>query len=256
MIDARKREDYSSDNDDELPELNSDGGDDDNQGDIVEPEVTMSYMQVMLEQQRKPVAILFQIAEMKPATWTTKSKDKFEITHPTHYHGGACELKTFPGCFHSKFWTLNHLIPGGDTDKVQYTLNHLGSPVNHPDHTQWKTSMTDLVSWCLDLCTNDHTYLHDHDLFVTRIQKQYGDKDQMQNSSTWVSHIKMQGYHNSDKNTPVYANRLLRNWREAGWDEEQHKVMLQDMIWAGLKPYLHPNSRAITKARGRFETIK
>jgi hypothetical protein len=65
----------------------------------------------------------------------------------------------------------------------------------------------------------------------------------------------MQGYHNSDENIRAYANRLRRNWREAGWDEEQHKIMLYDMIWAGLKPYLHPKLRPFTKANGRFDSI-
>jgi hypothetical protein len=65
----------------------------------------------------------------------------------------------------------------------------------------------------------------------------------------------MQGYHNSDENIRAYANRLRRNWREAGWDEEQHNIMLYDMIWAGLKPYLHPNLRPLTKANGRFDSI-
>jgi hypothetical protein len=31
--------------------------------------------------------------------------------------------------------------------------------------------------------------------------------------------------------------------------------MLYDMIWAGLKPYLHPKLRPCTKANGRFNSI-
>jgi len=65
----------------------------------------------------------------------------------------------------------------------------------------------------------------------------------------------MQGYHNSDENIRAYANRLRRNWREAGWDEEQYKIMLYDMIWAGLKPYLNPKLRPFTKANSRFDSI-
>jgi len=44
-----------------------------------------------------------------------------------------------------------------------------------------------------------------------------------------------QGYHNSDENMRAYPNGVRRNWREAGWDEEEHKIMLYDMIWAGLQ---------------------
>jgi len=65
----------------------------------------------------------------------------------------------------------------------------------------------------------------------------------------------IQGHHNSDGNIPAYVYRLRRNRREAGWDEEQHKIMLYDMIWAGLKPYLHPKLRPFTKANGRFDSI-
>ena len=144
----------------------------------------MAYMRDMLEQQRKLVVILFQNAEMKPPPSSARSKDKFEITHPKHYYEGPGELETFLGTLRSNFRTHNHLFPGVDTDKVQYALNHLRSWVNHPDHTQRKTSMTDPVTWGHDLLADDHTCLHDYDLFVTEIRKQYGDKDLKQNSST------------------------------------------------------------------------
>jgi hypothetical protein len=254
-INGNEREDYDSDDDDNEPEPTNHGDDDDDRGDTVESEVTMADMRDMLEQQRKLVAILFQNAEMKPPTSRAKSKDKFEITHPKRFCGGPRELETFLGTLRSNFRTHNHLFPGGDTDKVQYALDHLGSWVNHPDHTQRKKNMTDIVSWGHDLLAYDHTWLYDYDLFVTEIRKHYGDKDRKQNSSTRASHKIMQGYHNSDENIRVYPNRLQRNWREAGWDEEQHKIILYDMIWAGLKPYLHPKLRPFTKANGRFDWI-
>ena len=135
-IDGGEREDYDSDDDDDEPEPTNHGDDDDDRRGTVESEVTMADMRDMLEQQRKLVAILFQNAEMKPPTPRAKSKDKFEITHPKRYCGGPRELETFLGTLRSNFRTHNHLFPGGDTDKVQYALDHLGSWVNHRDHTQ------------------------------------------------------------------------------------------------------------------------
>jgi hypothetical protein len=115
--------------------------------------------------------------------------------------------------------------------------------------------MTDPVTWGHHLLADDHTCLPDFDVFVTEIRKQYGDNDRMQNSCTRAYHKMMQGYHSSDQNIRAYTNRLRRNWREAGWDEEQHKIILDHMIWAGLKPYLHPKLRPFTKAKGRFDSI-
>jgi hypothetical protein len=93
-------------------------------------------MRDMLEQQRKLIAIHFQNAELKPPTARTKLKDQFEITHPKRYCGGPHELETFLGTLRSNFRAHNHLFPGGDTDKVQYALDHRENCVNHPDNTQ------------------------------------------------------------------------------------------------------------------------
>jgi hypothetical protein len=168
----------------------------------------MADMQDMVEPQWKLLAILLQNAERKPPRSRAKSKNKFEITQPKLYCGGPPELKTFLGTLRSNFRTHNHLFPGGDTDKVHYALDHLGSWVNHLDHTQRKMSMTDPVTWGDDLLADDHTCLHDHDLFLTEIWKQYGDNERKQNSSTRVYHKMMQGYHNPDENKRAYANRL------------------------------------------------
>jgi len=154
-------------------------------GDTVRSEVTMADMQDMLEQQRMLVELLFQNADMKPNDPESPNpKDKFKVTHPKRYCGGAQELETFLSALPLNFRTHNHLFPGGDTDKVQYALYHLGSWVNHPDHTLQETNMTDRVTWGHDLLADNHPSLHELDLFITEIQKQYGDKDQRQNSST------------------------------------------------------------------------
>jgi len=200
-------------------------------GDTLRSEVTMADTRDMLKQQRKLVELLFQNAEMKSQDPTSSNgKDKLKVTHPKCYCGGARELETFLGSLRSNFRTHNHLFPGGETDKVQYALDHLGSWANHVDHTLQKTTMTDPLTWGHDPLADDHPCLHDLDLFITEIQKQYGDKDRRQNSSTQAYHEMMQGYHNPDENVRAYANRLRRNWRESGWDEEHHKIKLYDMV--------------------------
>jgi hypothetical protein len=115
--------------------------------------------------------------------------------------------------------------------------------------------MTDQVTWGHDLLADDHQCLHDLDLFITEMRKQYGDKDRRQYSSPRAYHEMMKGYHNPDENVCAYANRLRRNWRESACDEEAHKIMHYDMIWARLKPYLWPKLRPFTKRNGRFDSI-
>jgi len=63
----------------------------------------------------------------------------------------------------------------------------------------------------------------------------------------------MQGDHNSDENICAYANLLRRNRREAVWDEEQHNIILHDLIWAGVKLVLAPgpgNTAAVWVSTG------
>jgi len=226
-------------------------------GDTVRSEVTIADMRDMLEQQQKLVELLFQNTKMKPKNPESPNpKDKFKVTHHKRYGRGVWELKTFLGSLCWNFQTHNHLFPGGDTDKVLYTVDHLGSWVNHPDHTLQKVNMTDPETWGHDLLTDNHPCLHDLDLFITEIRMQLDDKDPRQNSSTRAYHKMMQGYHNPDENVRVYANRLRRNWRESGWDEEHHKIMLYDMIWAGLKPYLWLKLMPFTKTNGRFDSME
>jgi len=182
-------------------------------------------------------------------------KEKFKVIHHKRYCGGARELERFLGSFRSNFRTHNHLFPGGDTDKVQYALDYLGSWVNHPDHTLQQTNMTDPVTCGHDLLADHYLCLQDLDLFITELLKPYGDEDRRVNSTTRAHHEIMQGYHNPDENVRTYANRLRRNWSESGWDEEHQKTMLSDMIGAGLKPYLWPELRPYTKTNGRFNSI-
>jgi len=131
----------------------------------------MADMADMLEQQRKHLAILFQNAEMKPPPSSAKSKETFEITHPKRNCGGRSTFETFLGTRCSNFQTHNRLFPGEDTDKGQYALDHLGRWVNHPDHTQRMTKITDLVTWGHKLLADDHTCLHDYDLSGMEIWK-------------------------------------------------------------------------------------
>jgi len=65
----------------------------------------------------------------------------------------------------------------------------------------------------------------------------------------------MQGYQNPDDNVRAYADGHRRNSKESGLDEEHHKIMLYDMIWAGLKPYLWLKLRPITKVNGILDSI-
>jgi hypothetical protein len=166
-------------------------------------------MRDMLEQLRKLVESLFQNAEMKSKDpMSSNAKDKFKVTDPKHYCRGARQLEAFLARFCLNFRTHNHLFPGGDTDHVQCTLNYLPSWANYADHALETMTMTDPVTWGYNLLANDHPCLHVVHLFITEIQKQYGDKDRRQNSSLELSQEMMAGYHNPDKTVCAYANRL------------------------------------------------
>jgi len=96
----------------------------------------MADMRDMLKQQRKLVELLFQNTEMKFKDPTSlNTKDKFKVSHPKHYCGGAQELETFRGSLRLNIRTHNHLVPGSNRDQVQYALDRLGSWADHPDHT-------------------------------------------------------------------------------------------------------------------------
>jgi hypothetical protein len=115
--------------------------------------------------------------------------------------------------------------------------------------------MIDPSTWGQDLLPNDSPCLHDFDLFVSEIQKMYGDKARKLNAGTSLYLEFCQGHHDPDESVQDYANRLRRNLREAGWDEEQRKLSGYDMIWAGLKPELHPKVRPFTNEDRMFDSM-
>jgi len=220
----------------------------------------------MMEQQRKLVnTVMQQNAELmevnrelrrgsvRPESTTTK--EKFKMTQPKRFCGGAQELEIFIGALRSNFRTHSYLFPNGDSDKVQYALDHLGSWANHSDQSQQKTSMTDPVSWGQDLRNQENPCLEDFDLFTTELRTMYGDKERELNAATRAYHEFPQGYHDPKESVRAYANRLRTNWREAGWDEQIHHKMLYGMIWSGLKEYLQPKIKPFTDEIGRLNTI-
>jgi hypothetical protein len=121
-----------------------------------------------VERQERMIKFLFQQnTELLSRRESTSKNDKFDMTNPRRYCGGARELDTFLGSLRSNFRTHSHLFSDGDTDKVQYALDHLGSWSNHRDYTLHKPSMIDPITWGQDLLTNDSPCLHDFDLFVS-----------------------------------------------------------------------------------------
>lgn len=166
--------------------------------------------------------MFFHNAEIYPPTSCTKSELQFKITHQKRHCGDPRKLETFFSTLCSNFRTHNHHFPGGDTDKVQYALDHHGSWVDHPDHTKQMTSMTDTDFWGHDLLANDDRCLSGYDLFITEIWKQYGAKDCKQNSSTWVHHEMMEGFYNSDDNIiarfSVAELRIKLHFRPGSWN--------------------------------------
>jgi len=85
--------------------------------------------------------------------------------------------------------------------------------------------MIDPITWGQDLLINDSPCHYDFDLFVSKIQKVYGDKHCKLNAGTRLYLQSRQGHHDPDESVLGYTNRLQCNWREAGWDEEQQKLL-------------------------------
>jgi len=96
-------------------------------------------------------------------------------------------------------WTHNHLFPD-DTDKVQYALDHLSSLAYHTDRDMQKTTMIDPITWGQDLQKNNSPCLNNLDLFITEIQKMYGDKDRRLNLARKSFYNFPQGYYKADEN--------------------------------------------------------
>lgn len=101
-VDSRP-EDYSSDDDNEVPKQTNHRGDGDDPGDTMEFEDTMANMQDMLKQWRKFIGILFQNVEIKLPLSSGKSKDKFKIIHQQRYPGGPCQLGAYLSDLRSNF---------------------------------------------------------------------------------------------------------------------------------------------------------
>jgi len=186
---------------------------------------------------------------------STTMRETFKMTQPKQFCGGAWAREIFIGALGSNIRTYSHLFPNGDSDKVQYALDHLGSWANHSDQSQQKTSMTDPVSRAQDLRNQENLRLEDFDLFTTELRKMYGDKELELNAATRAYHEFPQGYHDPKEGVRAYANRLRRNWREADWDQQIHHKMLYGMVWSGLKEYLVPKIKPFTDESGRFNTI-
>jgi hypothetical protein len=83
----------------------------------------------------------------------------------------------------------------------------------------------------------------------------YGDKDRKLNAGTRLYLECRQGHLDPDESIRAYANRLRQNGREAGWDEEQQKLSCYHMIWAGLKPELHPKVKPFTNEDGMVDSM-
>jgi hypothetical protein len=136
------------------------------------------------------------------------------MAQPKRYCRGAQELETYLGSLQWNFWTHKHLFHD-NTYKVQYALDHIGSWTYHSDCDMQKTTMIDPTIWGQDLPQNNSSCLHHFDFFVRETQTIYGDKE-------WTLYVVRksfydfpQAYYNANENVRAYANRLLRNWREA-----------------------------------------
>jgi len=209
-----------------------------------------------MERQERMIEFLFkQNTELLSRRESTSKNDKFDMTNPRRYCGGPRELDTFLGSLRSNFRTHSHLVSDGDTDKVQYALDHLGSWSNHRNYTLHKTSMIDPITWSQDLLNTNSQCLYNFDLFVSEIRKMYSDKDRKLNAGTRLYLEFRQGHYHPDESVRAYVNRLRQNWREAGWDKEQQKLSCYHMIWAGLKPELHPKVKPFTNEDEMIDSI-
>jgi len=122
--------DYDDEEEEELDYTNQgkEQAADTDHGDTIQSEVSMANMWDMLEEQRKLVESHFQNTETKLKDPTSsKPMDKVKVTYTECYCGGVRQLETFLGSLRWIIWSHNHRFPGGDTDKVQYALDYLGS---------------------------------------------------------------------------------------------------------------------------------
>jgi len=175
----------------------------------------------MVEQQQKMIYFLFQ-QNTELLEWcrlsTSDSKNKFRMTQPKWYCGGAGELVAYLGSLRSNFRTHNHLFHD-DTGKIQYAKDHIRLWVYYSNRDMQKTTMLDPITWGQNLQKDNSTCLHDFDGFVGEMKKISCDKDRTLHMVTNSFYDLLQGFNNPNKNARAYANWLLRNWRGAEWDE-------------------------------------
>jgi len=181
-------------------------------------------------------------------------KNKFKMAQSKRYCGGAQDLETYLGSLWSNFQTHKHLLDD-NTDKVQYSLDHLGSWAYHTNRDMQKTTMINPITKGQVLQKNNSTCLHNFDHFIGEIQKMYSDKDHILNLARKSYYDFAKGYYNANENVRAYANRLWRNWREAEWDEVQFQQLLYNMVWAGLKADFLPKLKPFPKVKGKFNSI-
>jgi hypothetical protein len=82
--------------------------------------------------------------------------------------------------------------------------------------------------------------------------KAYRDKDRQRMAVITL----MQGYIQLPQElVRAYVNHLKANWRQAGWNLQQHEEVLYDIAWAGLRNCLQNNVGPMTPACGRFDTL-
>jgi len=209
-----------------------------------------------VKRQERMIESLFQPNTEQLSPWeSTRTTDKFDMTTPRRYSWGASELDSYLGSLRSNFSTHSHLFSDGDTEKVQYALDHLRSWSNHRDHTLHTMSMIDPITWGQDINTNDSPCLHDFYCFVINIPKMYSEKDHKLNAGTRLYLEFREDCHDSDESVQAYANQVRHNWREAGAVEQQQTLSCYHMICVGLKHKLHPKVKPCTNEDGMLNSI-
>jgi len=126
---------YSDNNGDTEPDHRSYSYDDDSSH-TMKLKVTLTYVKDMLVQQPKLIVSVILNLNTKSAPSNTVSKSKFQIAYQKPYIEYGCELQAILSSFYTNFDTHNDVFPGGNTDKIQYAIDHLSCLVNYPDPVQ------------------------------------------------------------------------------------------------------------------------
>ena len=108
----------------------------------------MEQQRATVERRGRMIEFLFQQnTEPLSRLESTSENNKLDMTNHRRYCGGPSELDSFLGSLRSNFHTHSHVIPDGDTHKVQYALDHLGSWSNHPNYTLHNMIMIDPITY-------------------------------------------------------------------------------------------------------------